>query len=483
MRVLVTGATGYIGGRLVPLLLEQGHRVRILVRDPRRLPRHPWIKQVSVMFGDLLDPAGLEQVFAGIDAAYYLVHSMTEGPGFAERDRRAARNFTAAAHRVRHVVYLGGLVPEADHVSEHLASRVEVGQILRTAGNATEVRAGPIIGSGSASFELMRYLVERLPVIPAPSWLNHAIQPVAVRDVLSYLVGVLGRPPLGILEVGTNRLTFRGMLEEIAFTNELDRRFIPSLLPTPRQASYLTGLITPLPYHLAAPLVMSVVHPVLADTTRARELFPGIVPIPYERAIALAMGKVRRSQVETSWSGALGEGPTYRLTDWEGIVQEERSRFVAAPPAAVFRSFASIGGQRGWLAWNWAWRVRGWLDKALGGPGLRRGRRHPTEINPGETIDFWRVEAVAPPRLLRLRAEMLVPGHAWLQWETFPERDGTRLVQKALFAPRGLLGTLYWYALYPFHKPIFSALIDAIAADGLRFAEADPAAVSQRCGR
>jgi len=474
VKVLVTGATGYIGGRLIPKLLDAGHSVRVLVRDPTRIGQRSWIKRVSVMCGDLLQPAGLSQVFAGIDAAYYLVHSMEAGPDFAEHDRRAAQNFATAASRVKHTIYLGGLVPDTNHVSEHLASRVEVGEILRKHLPVTELRAGPIIGSGSASFELMRYLIDRLPVVLSPRWLNHMIQPIAVRDVLSYLCAVLDREPLGVLEVGTDRLSFKRMMLEIAETNKLKRWFLPSPLPTPKQAAYAAGMITPLPRHLATPLVMGVVHPVLADTDRVTELFPGIKPIPYERAIALAMGKVHRSEVETSWSGALGEGPTFRLSDWEGILQEERSMFIPAPLESVFHSFVSVGGDRGWPAWNWAWQLRGALDKLVGGPGLRRGRRHPVEVLPGETIDFWRVEAVTAPRLLRLRAEMRVPGKAWLQWATFPEAGGTRLVQKALFAPRGTFGALYWYALYPFHKPIFSQMIEAIAADSIRHAANGP---------
>ena len=469
VKVLVTGATGYIGGRLIPLLLQQGHRVRILVRDLNRVANRPWLSDVEIVVGDLLSGTGIASAANGIDAAYYLVHSMAAGPDFAEHDRRAARNFTAAARGIRHVIYLGGLLPAGNNVSEHLASRREVGTILAAALPVTELRAGPIIGSGSASFELLRYLVNRLPLIPTPQWLHHTIQPIAIRDILSYLVGVLDQPPLGILEVGADKLAFRDMLAAIAEINNLRRWFIPSPLPTSRQAGIIAGLITPLPRHLALPLVMSVDHPLVADTRRAGSLFPRIHPITYRRAVQLAIGKIQRGEVETSWSNALGEGPTYRLSDWEGMIREERSLYIKAPPEAVYRSFSSLGGDRGWLVWNWAWRLRGALDKMIGGPGLRRGRRHPLEVLPGETIDFWRVEDVTVPQLLRLRAEMLVPGRAWLQWEARAEGNGTRLMQTALFAPRGLGGTAYWYVLYPVHRLIFSDLVRAIAADSLHF--------------
>lgn len=465
MKVLVTGTTGYIGGRLVPRLLEEGHEVRVLVRDPRRIEGRAWAGAVEAVAGDLADPASLRRGLEGVDGAYYLVHSMYDTRDFAERDRRLARNFAeaAAAAGVRSVVYLGGLLPRADDVSEHLRSRAEVGEILRGGAGATELRAGPIIGSGSASFEMVRYLTERLPAMIAPRWIMNMVQPVAVRDVLHYLLLALERAPGGVVEIGADRLPFVEMMRVYAAVRGLRRAIIPVPVLAPRLASLWVGLVTPIPNRLATPLVMGVVHPVVADTGRARALFPEVEPISYRRAVELALERVEEQEVPTRWSGALGNEPSYQLQDREGTLREVRSVHVAAPAEAVFATFSGLGGERGWLVWNWAWRLRGVMDRVVGGPGLRRGRRDPDEILPGEALDFWRVEVSDPPRLLRLRAEMRVPGKAWLEWVTYPEENGTRLVQTAIFAPRGLRGFLYWYASFPAHKVIFSGMIDEVA--------------------
>jgi len=463
LKVLVTGATGYIGGRLVPQLLERGHEVRVLVRDPRRIARRPWISEVEIAVGDLENLVVAEQALSGIEGAYYLVHSMIAGQDYAERDRRAAQNFVTAGRQLRHVVYLGGLVPRDSGGSAHLASRAEVGMILRSGLPTTELRAGPIIGSGSASFEMVRYLVQRLPVMTPPRWINNLIQPVAVRDALSYLCLAMERQASGVVEIGCEPLTFQRMLQVVAEVQGFKRLIVAMPVLTPTLAAEWIHLVTPIPRSLAKPICEGIIHPLLANTARAHELFPEIKPISYRRAVELALGKVMRGEVETTWSGALGEGPTYELTTWEGLYREVRTRFVAAPPEQVFRSFASLGGDRGWGRWTWAWKARGMIDQLIGGPGLRRGRRHPAQVLPGEAIDFWRVETVNPPHLLRLRAEMKLPGHAWLQWETLPEEDGTRLVQAALFAPSGIWGDVYWNALYPFHKLIFSSLGRTVA--------------------
>ncbi|HSF39138.1 MAG TPA: DUF2867 domain-containing protein [Thermoanaerobaculia bacterium] len=465
MNVLVTGATGYIGGRLVPRLLERGHRVRVLVRDPARIDGRSWAGRVEIAVGDLLDPASLGPALAGIEAAYYLVHSMVAGSDFEERDRQAAGNFVAAGSGLAHVVYLGGLQPAGDRISGHLQSRAEVGEILRGGLPATELRAGPIIGSGSASFEMVRYLTERLPAMIAPRWVMNEVQPISVRDILSYLLLALERAPAGVVEVGSDRLTFREMMQVYASVRGLRRLIVPIPVLTPHLAGLWVGLVTPIPNHLAVPLIEGVIRPVVADTSRARELFSEIEPVSYRRAVELALEKIRDGRVETRWSGALGGGLTYQLTDREGLIREVRTLHVPLPPERVFRVFSGLGGDRGWLVWGWAWRLRGLLDRLVGGPGLRRGRRDPREIFPGEALDFWRVEEVQPPHLLRLRAEMKVPGRAWLEWEAQPEGEGTRLVQTALFAPVGLAGTLYWYLLYPLHKRIFSDLIRAVGRE------------------
>jgi uncharacterized protein YbjT (DUF2867 family) len=466
MRVLVTGATGYIGGRLVPRLLDQGHSVRVLVRDSDRLKARPWTHRVEVTAGDVTSPEAVSNAVEGMDAAYYLVHSMCSGPDFERRDRNAAAEFADAASGLRQVIYLGGILPEAagDGASKHLRSRAEVGEILRARLPATEIRAGPIIGSGSASFEMVRYLTERLPVMVAPKWIQNPVQPIAVRDVLAYLVAVLGNDDaLGVLDVGTEPLTFKEMMLGYARLRGLPRVIIPLPILAPGLAALWVGLVTPIPNCLAVPLVRGMVRPVVADTSRARALFPEIRPVGYQEAVTLALRMVEKQDVQTRWSGALGRGETFRLEDREGLVREVRTRLVDASQEDVFHAFSSLGGDTGWLVYDWAWRLRGLMDQLVGGPGLRRGRRHPTELLSGEVVDFWRVEEVDRPRLLRLRAEMKVPGEAWLQFETRPEGNRTRLIQAALFAPTGFFGWLYWYGVYPFHALIFDGLVEALA--------------------
>jgi uncharacterized protein YbjT (DUF2867 family)/uncharacterized protein YndB with AHSA1/START domain len=466
MEILVTGATGYIGGRLIPRLLEAGHRVRVLVRDPGRIRGRPWAEEVEVFAGDLLEPGTLPAALRGADAAYYLVHSMYAGKDFAARDLRAARNFAGAARGVGHVIYLGGLLPAGDDVSEHLRSRAEVGAALRAALPVTELRAGPIIGSGSASFEMIRYLTERLPAMIAPRWILNEVQPIAIRDVLAYLVRALDTGPQGVVEIGADRLSFRETMRVYAAVRGLRRTIVPLPVLAPWLAARWVGLVTPIPNRLAVPLVEGVVHPVVADTRRARALWPDVDPIPYRRAVELALERIGQGEVPTRWSSALGaEEVPYEVSDWEGVIREVRTVHVRAGPERVFRVLSALGGGTGWLVWDWAWRARGLLDRLVGGPGLRRGRRDPAELLPGEAVDFWRVEAVEPPRLLRLRAEMKVPGAAWLEWTVEPEPGGggSRLVQTATFAPRGLAGALYWYGLYPVHRPIFSDMVRAVA--------------------
>ena len=461
-RVLVTGATGYIGGRMVPLLLERGHHVRVMVRDPRRIAGRAWADRVEVATGSIDDEAAVRAACAGMDAAYYLVHSMDAGADFAERDRRGAKAFVAAAQGLERVIYLGGLVPEAVKLSRHLASRAEVGEILRSGLPTVELRAGPVIGSGSASFEMVRYLTERLPAMIAPRWILNPVSPIAVRDVLAYLLAALDRGEPGAYDVGVEPLTFKAMMEEFASVRGLKRVIVPVPVLAPRLAALWVGLVTPIPNTLAVPLIEGVVHPVVADTRRARAAFPEIEPVSYRQAVERALERTESHAVATRWSGALGATPAYELQQAEGMVREVRNLATTATPERVFATFASLGGERGWLVWRWAWALRGLLDRLVGGPGLRRGRRDPHELLPGDALDFWRVEAVDAPRLLRLRAEMKVPGKAWLQWEAVPEDGGSRLVQTALFAPRGLPGILYWKLLYPVHKLIFSDLAKAV---------------------
>ncbi len=463
MRVLVTGATGYIGGRLVPRLLARGHTVRVLVRDPDRVAARPWARDVEVHAGDLERPETLPPVLEGVDAAYYLVHQMDAGKGFPDRERRAAEAFATAAAGIRRVIYLGGLQPRGERVSSHLSSRAQVGEVLRDRLPTLELRAGPVVGSGSASFEMVRYLTERLPAMVAPRWILNPVQPIAVRDVLSYLELGLEREVKGVVDVGTEPLTFREMMLEFARVRGLKRIIVPVPVLAPKLAALWVGLVTPIPNRLAVPLIEGVIHPVLADTERARREFPEVEPLPYAEAVRLALQRIVDRAVSTRWSDTLGSAPAFELTSQEGLIREVRSCRTYVAPERVFDAFCSLGGDRGWLFWDWTWKLRGLMDSLVGGPGLRRGRRHPTEALPGDAIDFWRVEAVEPPRLLRLRAEMKVPGRAWLQWEAVPDGDGTQLVQTALFEPHGLSGQLYWNALYPVHKVMFSALVRAIA--------------------
>jgi uncharacterized protein YbjT (DUF2867 family) len=464
MRVLVTGATGYIGGRLVPRLLDLGHDVRVMVRDPARVAGRPWASAVEVTRGDIEDPQSLQTALEGIDTAYYLIHLMGAGGDFAHRDRQAATNFVAAGQHLRHVIYLGGLLPEAENVSKHLASRAEVGAILRAGLPTTEFRAGPVVGSGSASFEMVRYLTERLPAMIAPRWILNEVQPIAIRDILSYLALALAREAAGIYNVGASPLTFKGMMQVFADVRGLRRLIVPVPVLAPRLAALWVGLVTPIPNRLAVPLIEGVVHPVVADTSRARADFPEIEPTDYREAVARALQKTTENAVATRWSSALGSAPAFELSQSEGMIRETRSCRTSADPSAAFRAFSSLGGDTGWLFWNWSWSARGMLDRIVGGPGLRRGRRHPTELEPGDAVDFWRVERVEPPTLLRLRAEMKVPGRAWLQWEAVPAGEDTQIVQTAIFEPIGLAGQLYWNLLYPVHKIMFSGLVRAIAS-------------------
>lgn len=476
--VLVTGATGYVGGRLVPRLLEAGYRVRVLVRDPERLQGRPWRDRVEVLRGDVFEPTTLLPALAGASAAYYLVHSMQKAPAgagdFHARDLRAARTFgqVAAAAQVGRILYLGGLGDPAADLSRHLRSRQETGDALRAAGvPVTELRAAVIVGSGSASFEMIRHLTERLPVMICPTWVYTRVQPIAIRNVLDYLVAALAVPESAgrVIEIGgADVLTYGAMMTGYAEVRGLRRRLIPVPVLTPRLSSYWVHWVTPIPAEIARPLIEGLRNEVVVRDDTARRLFPDIEPLDYRTAVGLALGRLNAGSVESAWSDALAtsrrDAPPVAFTVRDGLMIERRQRMVDAPPAAVFATFAAIGGDRGWPTFGWAWRLRGVLDRLVGGVGFRRGRRDPVALRVGDALDFWRVEAVEPDRLLRLRAEMRLPGEAWLQFEARPADDGrTMLAQTAYFAPKGLPGLLYWYGLYPVHGPIFSSMIAALA--------------------
>ncbi len=458
MRILVTGATGYIGGRLIPELLRHGHQVRTFVRDPERLTGKEWYVSVELVKGDLSDPAAIREALRGMDAAYFLVHAMYSGKDFAGLEEEYATNFATAAEHTHKVIYLGGLLPDVVSSSEHLESRARVGEILRRNGNVTEFRAGPIVGSGSASFEMIRYLTERLPIMVVPRWVKNQVQPIAVRNVIEYLVAALNVKPLGIVDIGADVLSFRGMMETFALIRGLARIIIPVPVLTPLLSGLWVGLITPVPNSLAVPLVKGIINPVLADRTKAEKYFPEVQPMDYREAVQRAIVKTEENATETRWTDSLGTGETYKLTDNEGLIREIRTVVTDASPESLFRSFTSIGGEKGWLAWNWAWKLRGRLDNLLGGPGLKRGRRSKTDLRVGEALDFWRVEDIVQDSHLLLRAEMKVPGKAWLKFEAIPVGERTQMVQTAIFEPKGLFGLIYWHALFPTHTLLFGQM-------------------------
>ncbi len=472
--ILVTGATGYVGGRLVPRLLSSGYRVRCLSRDRARLKGRPWSDQVDLAQGDMMQPDSLIAAMRNVKVLYYLVHSLGGGSDFAERDVAAARNCAQAARTagVERIIYLGGLGDPASDLSPHLRSRQRTGDALREAGvPVTEFRAAVIVGSGSLSFELIRYLTERLPVMICPKWVFTRVQPIAIRNVLDYLVAALACPESAaqILEIGgKDVLPYADMMTGYSRARGLKRRLIAVPVLTPRLSSYWVHLVTPIPANIAQPLIKGLGNEVIVRDHTARMLFPDIDPMDYETAVRLALDRVQRHGVETAWSDALTSSQGHRtpreLTTREGMIIERRQRTVPASPHAVYRSFARLGGARGWLYMDWAWKARGILDRIFGGVGMRRGRRDPEDLHVGDALDFWRVERVEPGQLIRLRAEMKVPGRAWLEFEARPEANGqTLLLQTAFFEPKGLLGLLYWYALYPMHSLIFSGLIRRIA--------------------
>ncbi len=473
MRVLVTGATGYIGGRLVPALLETGHEVRCLTRDPKKLSQDPWRDRVEVVAADVLEPGSLAAAMEGCDAGYYLVHSMDGGDeDFRERDRRAAVNFrdAAAASGMRRIVYLGGLGAGED-LSRHLASRQEVGAVLAAGATpVTEIRAAVIIGSGSVSFEMMRYLTEVLPVMITPKWVRTRCQPIAIRNVLEILIAALddAEDVDRVWEVGgPDRLTYEEMMRIYAEEAGLRRRvIIPVPVLSPQLSRHWIGLVTPLPTGVAKPLVNSLRNEVtVRDNSIAARLADDLVP--FRDAVRRALRHSVDRDVATRWSDAAASPAEARPSDpdWAGgtLYVDDRRVRTDAPPEDVFWAFARIGGDAGYYTFDWAWKLRGMLDKAVGGVGLRRGRRHPEELRPGEALDFWRVAAVDAGRRLQLWAEMKLPGEAWLEFEAVPEARGTELRQIAYFKPRGLAGRLYWLALVPFHTVIFELMARRIA--------------------
>jgi uncharacterized protein YbjT (DUF2867 family) len=480
MKVAVIGSTGYVGGRLIPELLAAGHDVRCLARTPARLIGVDWRSEVEVVAADVLDQDSLDEALKGIDAVYYLVHAMGHAGDFEEADRMGAENTRTAAEKagVSRMVYLGALGEEdPERLSSHLASRHEVGHVL-AAGTVpvTELRAAVIIGSGSASFEMLRHLAEVLPAMICPKWVTATrCQPIAIADVLHYLVAVLDTPETTgkIFDIGgPDVLSYRDMMDRYAALAGLRRRLIlPVPLLTPRLSSHWVNLVTPLPYGLARPLVDSLINDVVVNPERDIRDVVDRTPYTLDQAIERALAVVGDLEIKTSWMDSAPTNtpasPMPQDPDWAGGTIYENTQEVVtnATPDALFACVSGIGGERGWYAANVLWTLRGWLDKLIGGVGMRRGRRHPDDLRVGDALDFFRVEAYEPPSLLRLRAEMKVPGGAWLEWGITTDDDGrTRLRQLARFTPRGVAGRLYWWVLLPIHKVIWKQLAERLAA-------------------
>ena len=472
--ILVTGATGYVGGRLVPRLLEAGHRVRVLARDPERLKGRSWLDKVEVVGGDALSLETLNAALRDVSIIYYLIHGRQGNRDDAERDMQVARNFAHAAEEmgIERIIYLGELVDPTSDLSPYLRARHETGYILRYGGvPVTEFRAGMIVGSGSVLFEMIRYLGEREPLFLCPAWFFSQAQPIAIRDVLFYLIGALDSPEsVGrLIEIGgPTRLTYAEMLLAYAKERGLKRYLIRLPVNTPRLSSYWVHMVTPLHWRLVLPLIEGLRAKLIVRDETAKKLFPKIKPIDFHTAVHLALGRIQRDDVETSWSDALvtvaGDIKPYKFRVEDGMYIETRQALLEIDPEAVYRSYMGIGGERGWMYMDWAWGMRGWMDKAVGGVGLRRGRRHPDEVHAGESLDFWRVEEVEPNRLLRLRAEMKLPGKAWLEFKSEPQDGKTLFTVNAYFAPHGLFGFLYWYAMWIPHRFIFDGLTNQIAS-------------------
>lgn len=475
--VLVTGATGYVGGRLLQSLQEQGYRVRCLARNPEAL-RESANATTEVVRGDVLDRASLDSAMRGVDVSYYLVHSMGSTGSFEESDRQAARNFAEAARSagVSRIIYLGGLGRSDEELSPHLRSRQEVGRILRESGvPVLEFRASVVIGAGSLSFEMIRSLTERLPIMITPRWVNVPAQPIAIDDVLEYLVAALGLPAsqYRVYEIGgAEQVSYADIMREYARQRGLRRRMISVPVLTPYLSSLWLGLVTPVYARIGRKLIESIIHSTVVRDPIALEVF-AVRPVDVSEAIRRAIASEERLFATTRWSDAVsssGVEPKWGGVQFGTRLVDSRTMEVAAPPSAAFAPIQRIGGRTGWYAWNWLWRVRGTFDLLAGGVGMRRGRRSPTGLRVGDIVDFWRVEAIEPARRLRLVAEMKLPGRAWLEFEVEGSGSSSTIRQTAIFDPVGLLGMAYWYSLYPFHHLVFDGMLRAIA----RAAESSP---------
>tara|TARA_B100001540_G_scaffold309702_1_gene326334 strand:- start:170 stop:1624 length:1455 start_codon:yes stop_codon:yes gene_type:complete len=470
--VAVTGSTGYVGGRLVPRLLESGYRVRCVTRSPDSLTNRPWSDDVEIVVADLQDPAETFEALNGADYAFYLVHSMSAERNFAAAEENMAQVFADCAEKtkLRQIVYLGGLGEDDLENSVHLQSRHNVGRILASGSTpVTELRAAIIIGSGSASFEMLRSLVEVLPVMVVPRWVTKTqCQPISIGDVLQELLHVLGNEQSlnKVLEIGGPEVaSYREMMDAYTKVAGLRKRIIlPVPVLTPRLSSHWVNLVSPLPFTLARALIDSLTTDVIVKESSSQFLSQGPKD-GLENAIGKAVTRVKELEIPTRWSDTGGykdpASPVPSDPEWSGgkILVDRRSMKSSVSPEKLMATIKSVGGENGWFAFNWIWAIRGFADKIIGGVGLRRGRRHPTDLRIGDTVDFFKVTTLTTNHL-QLLAEMKVPGHAWLEWrvEETPEK-GSEVTQQALFVPRGVLGRAYWYVLLPFHIVIFRRML------------------------
>ncbi|MGD9487578.1 MAG: SDR family oxidoreductase [Calditrichaceae bacterium] len=468
--MLLTGASGYVGGRLLGVLENRGYRVRCLARRPEVLSRLLG-PSTEVLPGDALDRSSLTQPMRGIDTAYYLIHSMGSDSSFEESDRQAALNFGQAAKEagVKRIIYLGGLGSDEIELSAHLRSRQEVGKILRQSGvPVLEFRASIVIGSGSLSFEMIRSLVERLPVMITPRWVKVPAQPIAIDDLLEYLVSALQLPvsEYRVYEIGgADQVTYADIMREYARQRNLKLRMIPVPVLTPYLSSLWLGLVTPLYARIGRKLIESIVHPTVVRDNSALKTLP-VKPIGVEESVHRALASDEKDYAATRWSDALssaGESPSWGGVQFGSRLVDSRIVKVNTSSESAFKPIERIGGETGWYSWNRLWQLRGFMDLLLGGVGMRRGRPHPKNLRIGDTVDFWRVELFEPNRRLRLIAEMKLPGRAWLEFDVTDADSSTTIRQTAIFDPVGLAGRAYWYALYPFHQLVFTGMLKGIA--------------------
>jgi len=474
-KILITGGTGYVGGRLVPLLKDRIPEIhlRLMARKPDYLrPRAG--EGIDIVEGDVTKPATLAKALEGIDTAYYLIHSMGSGEDFEDQDRSAARNFAQAAKAagVQRIVYLGGLGDEDESLSKHLRSRHEVGNVLRESGaQVIEFRASIIIGSGSLSFELIRSLVQKLPVMICPKWVSTAAQPIAIEDVLAYLSQALDHEPgeSQIYEIGgPDQVSYGDLMREYARQRGLKRLMIPVPFLSARLSSLWLGLVTPVYATIGRKLVESLKNPTVVHDNSALDAF-ALKPMSLSAAIQRALSKEDQEFATTRWQDAVSSSMALRRFGGEQFgnrLVDCRTLAVNSSPEQAFAPIQRIGGKTGWYYGNFLWRIRGFMDLLVGGPGLRRGRRHPVELHVGDTLDCWRVEKIEAPRILRLYAEMRLPGRAWLEFVVTPTDSGSSITQTAMFDPVGLFGIVYWYSIWPLHQFIFAGMLRRVAEAG-----------------